>query len=158
MAERNLSLQEYRDGFEAIVNRAMEYVNNSSDISPVNHVESRDNGLGNQDIFTGDNLESEPQPVADIFQADQFQTELSCSDQPLSVRSALMDQQAQMKLSGYEYRGSGPRNVSGLGIQGDFAELSEPVGGIFSEDFWSGDALNLPMMDDLLNYQMGVTS
>ena len=131
MAERNPKLKKHRDGLENIINRAMEFVEESANTrraseQSLHHASPRDDSLGPQ--------------------VQQF-----VADNPCGATAELFDIHAQGLFPVLQ---DFPAQLND-GLTAGSPSVLHPFQGIFADDFdfWAGDSFNLPMLEGF-NWRM----
>lgn len=133
MAERNPKLKKHRDGLETIINRAMEFVEESANTRRASQV------LPAQGHSTGEQSMHHTSPHDSLgSQAQQF-----VPDNLDGTTTELFDMHTQGLFPGFQ---DFPMQFND-GLTAVNPNVLHPFQGIFTEDFWTGDTLNLPMLE-----------
>jgi hypothetical protein len=134
MAERNPKLKKHRDGLETIINRAMEFVEESA-----NTRRAREQGLPAQSHSTGEQPMHHTSPHGSLeSQAQQF-----VPDNLYGTTTELFDIHTQGLFPGFQ---DFPMQLND-GLTAGSPSVLHPFQGIFTEDFWTGDTFNVPMLE-----------
>lgn len=140
MAERNPKLKKHRDGLETIINRAMEFVEESANTGRAN-----EQARPAQGHSRGEQAMHHTSPHDSLgSQAQQF-----VPDNLYGTTTELFDTHTQGLFPGFQ---DFPIQLNDGLIAGS-SNVVHPFQGMFTEDFWTGDTFNLPMLEGF-NWQV----